>query len=136
MMMCSQIKEKLNLQGGGLSKRSFIYISDVNEAKFKIIEKGKIGKSYHISTKQQISIKKLVQEFCLINKINYENMVNITESRLGHDDSYMLDTDYIRNTLDWRDKISLEEGLEFTFNWVKDNINILRKLPQTYEHKK
>jgi dTDP-glucose 4,6-dehydratase len=136
MMMCSELKEKLNLQGGGLSKRSFVYISDVTDATFKICMKGEKGKTYHISTNKQISIINLVKLFCLNFNVNFEKLVQISDPRLGHDDAYMLDSDFIRKSLNWGDKVNIEYGLEKTMKWVKDNITILKKLPQIYEHKK
>lgn len=136
MMMCSEINEKLYLQGGGLSKRSFVYISDVTHATFKICIGGEIGKTYHISTNDQISILNLVKLFCNQFNINFDQLVEISGSRLGHDDAYMLDSNFLRKTLKWEDKINVENGLEKTMKWVKDNLNTLKLLPQHYEHKK
>ena len=50
--------KKFYIDGKGNSERSFIFIDDVNEALYKIIKKGKSGRSYHISTNNLISIKK------------------------------------------------------------------------------
>jgi len=136
MMMCSKIKEQLNLQGGGLSKRSFVYITDVTDATFKICMEGQIGKTYHISSNQQISILNLVKLFCNNFNINFEKLVRVSDSRLGHDDAYMLDSEFIRQSLKWEDKINIENGLEKTMKWVKGNFKTLEKLPQIYEHKK
>ena len=53
---------KLKLDGGGNSKRNFIYVDDVVNATYKIALKGKKGESYHISSKEIISIKNLVKK--------------------------------------------------------------------------
>ena len=45
--MCK--KNLKSLQGGGKSLRSFIFIDDAL-ATLKIMKKGKIGETYHIST--------------------------------------------------------------------------------------
>ena len=48
-------KKKLNLDGGGYSQRSFIYITDVVKATLEITLKG-TGFELHISTKDAISM--------------------------------------------------------------------------------
>ena len=40
-------QKKLNLHGGGLSKRNFIHIDDVSIATLKIMTLGKNGEAYH-----------------------------------------------------------------------------------------
>ena len=47
---------KLKLEGGGNSKRNFIYVEDVVNATYKIALKGKTGETYHISSNQIRSI--------------------------------------------------------------------------------
>ena len=60
-IMCIKLKEILKLDGGGKSKRSFIYITDVAEATYKLCNKSINGEVYHISTKKLISIMDLVK---------------------------------------------------------------------------
>ena len=52
---------KLELHGGGLSTRSFIYMEDVAEATWQLSINGKLGECYHISTNELISIRDLVE---------------------------------------------------------------------------
>ena len=46
-----------------------------------------------------------------------------------------LNAEKIRNSLGWRDKVSLSEGLEDTLNWIDSNLEVLRNLPADYIHK-
>ena len=68
---------KFYLEGGGISKRSFVYIDDVSDAIFKILKKGTISTTYHISDKKIISIKDLVKQICKILDKNYQLSVEM-----------------------------------------------------------
>ena len=129
-------KKKLALHGGGKSIRSFIHINDVSEALYRIIKKGEIGSTYHISTNEFISIKNLVKKICSLTQVNFNNIVTIDNDRLGKDQAYLLNSSRLRNNLGWSDKIPLDQGLEEIFNWINGNFDILRKMPHEYVHKK
>lgn len=129
-------KEKLFLHGGGLSKRSFIHIDDVNKALLKILKKGNIGSTYHISTNEKISIYNLVKKICKIMNYNKDNLIISSKERLGKDKNYFLNSDNIRNELNWGDKISLEEGLKKVIGWILINYKYLKNQNTKYIHKK
>ncbi len=128
--------KKLPLHGGGKSKRSFIYIDDVNSATFKILTKGIIGQTYHISSNLLISIEQLVYKIAKLSNVNKKNLVKIELERLGKDENYSLSSLKIRNELDWEDKINLEEGIKKTQKWILDNFNLIKNLSFNYKHKK
>ncbi|MDD2886727.1 MAG: GDP-mannose 4,6-dehydratase [Aliarcobacter sp.] len=129
------IKEKVPLHGGGKSIRSFIHMDDVSKATNLILNNGNIGDIYHISTKQNISIKSLVEMIAKQLNIPFEENVEITEDRKGKDSAYLLDSSKLRESLNWQDTISLEKGIEKTISWVKDNLEELLKQPMNYIHK-
>lgn len=127
--------ERLPLHGGGHSVRSFIHMDDVSDATNKILQNGKIGEIYHISTKKNISIRELVMMICDQLNVKFEDSVDIAEDRKGKDGAYLLDSSKLRETLDWKEQISLEEGIDQTIKWIKDNFDILLKQPMNYIHK-
>lgn len=129
------LKEKLPLHGGGHSVRSFIHMDDVSNATNKIVKNGKIGDIYHISTTQNISIREIVEMVAKQMNVSFEDNVEITEDRKGKDGAYLLDSTKLRNTLGWNDTIILEEGINKTIKWVKDNYDVLLKQPMNYIHK-
>ena len=58
---------------------------------------------------------------------------------MGKDQAYFLDSAKIRTVLSWADTISLEQEIEETIGWVRDNLEILRVkgdrlCPQTLNH--
>ena len=129
------LQDKLNLHGGGTSERSFIHIEDVSEATYKVMKNGLPGNTYHISTNEKISIKDLVWDVCHKLERDPEELVVITDERLGKDHSYALDSNLIREELLWLDSISLDEGIYRTISWIKDNLDILESMPSEYIHK-
>ncbi|MDC1316000.1 GDP-mannose 4,6-dehydratase [Alphaproteobacteria bacterium] len=131
-----KINKKLTLNGGGLSKRSFIHIEDVVRATFSIMNNGKFGEVYHISTNEVISIKGLVKLIFKINKFDTNKFLGISEERLGKDKNYFLSSKKIRMQLNWTDRVTLEDGIQTVSNWITDNLNIIKKHNFYYDHKK
>ena len=127
--------KKINLHGGGISERSFIHIEDVVDITAKIALNADPGTSWHLSTKEAISIKGLVQKICDFTGVDFESIVNVGEERLGKDLNYLLDSTKVRNEFKWEEKYSLHEGLTSTCNWVKSNLLILKDLSWEYIHK-
>ncbi len=134
-ILCFLTKEKLPLHGGGHSVRSFIHMNDVSNATNKILNNGQTGEIYHISTKKNISIRALVEMIAQQLNVPFEDNVIITEDRKGKDSAYLLDSSKLRDTLDWEETISLEEGIQRTIKWTKDNFDELLKQPMKYIHK-
>ena len=134
-ILCALLGNQLDLHGGGSSERSFIHIDDVSEATNLVMEQGKPGGTYHISTETKISIKDLVTLIANMLSISPDEFVKIADERLGKDHSYALNSKKIRTELAWSDKITLEQSIERTIDWVKNNIKILKELPHEYIHK-
>ncbi len=126
---------KLPLQGGGKSIRSFIHINDVSKALIKILDKGRIGDSYHISTNRLVSIHELVSMIANQVGIEINDLIEITPDRAGKDFAYQLNSEKIRGELKWKDLISLEEGIAETVEWVRENLDELKNLPTEYVHR-
>jgi len=127
---------KIPLQGGGSSIRSFIHIDDVSKALSSILDKGIVGDSYHISTNNLITIKDLLKIIAGKLSIEFEDLINEAPDRAGKDFAYKLLSNKIRDELGWSDTIPLETGIDQTITWIKDNIELLEKLPMEYKHKR
>ena len=134
-ILFSKLNKQLILDGGGSSIRSFIHIDDVSNALYKIIKKGKVGSTYHISTKETVSIRKLVKIICDMTNSKFNNFVKIEKDRLGKDQAYLLDSSKLRSELNWNDTISLENGLNDTIRWIETNFAYIKKLSLDYKHK-
>ena len=129
-------RKRLQLHGGGHSERSFIHIDDVADATMKIALGGLIGNTYHISTKSTITIKNLVALIFDKMEVEFDKYVDITDDRPGKDAAYLLNSDRLRQSLNWKDSVSLSEGIDNTIEWVEDNFDTLEKQQFEYIHKK
>ena len=127
---------KIYLDGGGLSKRSFIHIDDVSEATFLIMKKGMSGETYHISTNEFISIYNLAKNIAFLMKKDHKNLISRLKSdRIGKDQYYKLNSDKLKK-LGWKPKISLEKGILRTHRWINESFEKFSSKDITYFHKK
>jgi dTDP-glucose 4,6-dehydratase len=134
-MLFARLGKKMELHGGGVSKRSFIHMEDVSEATWAIMEKGTLGQTYHISTDRIVTIRELVEIIAKKMGVAFEDLAVVGEERLGKDAAYMLDSTKLRTELGWKDKISLEEGLTDTASWIDRFLPELKTQNPDYVHK-
>lgn len=115
--------KKFPLQGGGKVKKSFMHCRDIAEAICAILHKGKIGETYNAGVDHPISMKDLVEVVCNVMGEKFSDCVEITEGRVGEDSQYWLDSSKIYQDTGWKPKISIEEGVKETVDWVEKNID-------------
>jgi len=127
--------KKIPLHGGGQSVRSFIHIRDIADGTLRAARIGRGGDIFHFSTSMNISIRSLVEMIAKHMNVSFEDNVDVVEDRPGKDAAYLLASIRAKEMLRWEDKIGLEEGIEETIAWVKDNLEILNKQPLNYIHK-
>jgi dTDP-glucose 4,6-dehydratase len=123
------------LHGGGLSERSFIHMDDVSGATMRIAEQGLAGETYHISTDRIISIKNLVELICDKMQADFDEHVDVVDERPGKDAAYLLDSTKLRDSLGWKDQVTLETGIGEVIHWVDQNLGVLQGQPFDYVHK-
>ncbi len=126
---------KLQLHGGGTSTRSFIHIRDVADATWKIMQRGRIGDTYHISTSEVVSVRELVERICAKMGSVFDECVEVVGERMGKDSAYHLGSEKLRTELGWHDRISLDQGIDECIQWVRANIDALKHQPLNYIHK-
>jgi dTDP-glucose 4,6-dehydratase len=130
-----KLGKKLQLHGGGVSERSFIHMQDVSDATLRVMEEGSSGEIFHIATNESITIRSLVELICDLMGVRFEDYVDVAEERLGKDSAYLLDSSKVRNTLDWKDQVSLKDGVLSVLQWIEKNLDILKQQPFDYIHK-
>ena len=131
-----RLGKKLQLHGGGKSLRSFIHIRDVAAATLDIADKASPPETFHLSTDQHVSIRSLVELICLKMGADFESLVEVSSDRPGKDAAYLLDSSKAKKEFDWQPKVSLEDGIMETIDWVQNNFDELIKQPMEYLHKK
>lgn len=127
--------EKLRLDGGGKSIRAFIHMADVSDATARISIHGGLGHSYHISGRELVSIRVLVETILKRLGKSFDACVEIGPERPGKDTAYMLDSSKLRTELGWRDTLSLEQGIDDVIRWAERFHSDLARLPAQYEHR-
>jgi dTDP-glucose 4,6-dehydratase len=127
--------KRLQLHGGGTSKRSFIHMRDVSDATLRIMKQASAGEIFHIATNDSITIRNLVELICDLMDVRFEDHVDVAGERLGKDSAYLLDSSKVRNTLGWQDQVSLKEGVLTVLQWIEKNFDILKQQPLDYVHK-
>lgn len=126
---------KIELHGAGKSLRSFIHIDDVSRALIRIINKGAVGETYHISTNSYVKISSLVKMICKILKVSYKNHIINMPDRIGKDNAYLLESLKLRE-LGWKEEIELKVGIEKTLRWIDFNYKYLKNQNLDYIHTK
>lgn len=127
--------KKLQLHGGGKSERAFIYGDDVANGIECAIKNGKCGETYHFSAGKTISIKNLVEKICENMNMDFNLFAETTSDRPGKDAVYNMKTTRAEKELLWKPALSLEQGINKTIEWVKENFKIIQSLPMEYIHK-
>lgn len=130
-----RLGRKLSLHGGGASIRSFIHIRDVASATLAIGQRSPAGECYHLSTDRFISIRELVRMICAMMKVDFADVVEAAEERPGKDAAYLLDSSKARESLGWRDAVTLEEGIKETITWIDEHLETLSRQTFDYVHK-
>lgn len=134
--LCALTERDFPLEGGGLSRRSFIHMSDVSRATWLLAEKGALGETYHISTDELVTIRSLVERIYSMAGSELEVGRVPVEDRIGKDAGYFLSSDKLKKVCGWLPEVSLNDGLSKTHEWVRSNLEVLRSLPWEYEHKR
>ncbi len=134
-LLSARTGEPMQLHGGGHSVRAFIHIQDVVRATLQLALEGEPGSTWHISTQKSCSIRELVEQICSLAGANLSELVQSSEERLGKDQSYLLESSAMRQIHGWSDQISLQQGLQETLDWVDVNLDSLKTLPWSYQHK-
>ena len=123
-------KKNIPVYGNGMQIRDWINVSDHCEAINKVLHKGKIGEIYNIGGSNEKINLKLILMICKIfdeinNKENFSHisLIKHIKDRLGHDKRYSINSSKIRRELNWRPKISFNEGIKKTIKWYLKNYN-------------
>jgi len=90
--------------------------------------------TYHFSTGEFVSIKELVEKIANLNGVSIDSFSQDGPDRPGKDAAYFMDCEKAKTELGWTPLISLENGLQQSIDWVIGNFDVLKDLPQNYNH--
>jgi dTDP-glucose 4,6-dehydratase len=110
---------KIPLYGDGLNERDWIYVDDHCAGVQLVLDRGAPGQIYNIGAGNETPNRVLVDKLLAILAQD-ESAVEYVTDRLGHDRRYSVDIAKV-TALGWRRRRTLDEALEETVAWYRDN---------------
>jgi dTDP-glucose 4,6-dehydratase len=107
------------LYGDGGNVRDWCYVGDNCRAVDLVLRTGTIGEIYNIGAGNEVANLDLTRRLLAACGKGDESIEYVTD-RLGHDRRYSIDTEKI-TALGWRPERQLDEALEATVGWYRDN---------------
>lgn len=111
--------KNIPLYGDGLNQRDWLYVEDHCAAVGLVLEKGEVGEIYNIGAGNETPNRVLVDKLLAIFGVG-EDHVEYVPDRPGHDRRYSVNIDKV-TALGWRKKHTLDEALEATVEWYRNN---------------
>ena len=113
----------VKLWGDGSARREFLHVDDLAAALLICMERYDSDEIINIGTGEDVTIKELAE--MILEVTGYKNDYEWDTSKPNGTPRKVLNVDKVK-LLGWEPKISLREGLESTYEWMKNNRSNLR----------
>ena len=111
----------VKLWGDGSPMREFLHVDDLAEACYTCMEKYDGEEHINVGTGEDVTIKELAET--IVDVVGYKNDYEWDTSKPNGTPRKVLNVDKIKS-LGWEPKISLREGIESTYEWFKENVDV------------
>ena len=115
----------VKLWGDGSARREFLHVDDLASALLICMERYDSEEIINIGTGEDVTIKELAE--MIVEVTGYKNDYEWDISKPNGTPRKVLNVDKMKS-LGWEPKISLREGLESTYEWMKNNRSNLRNI--------
>lgn len=112
------------IYGTGENIRDWLYVSAHAEAIYLAFKEGRVGETYNIGTRNELTNIVLCKEICrkldeLHPKENgsYEDQIKFVTDRPGHDHRYAIDPSKIERELAFKNEFTFNDELHKTIEW-------------------
>ena len=108
------------------ARRDFTYVEDTAIAIKMAAQSQEIaGKTIHLGTGTTISVKDLVTLISATTGVDIEIKVDPVRLRPASSEVEVLQSDpaLAKNILGWQSKITLEDGIQRTYEWIQENMH-------------
>ena len=113
----------VKLWGDGSARREFLHVDDLAAALLICMERYDSDEIINIGTGEDVTIKELAE--MIVEVTGYKNDYEWDTSKPNGTPRKVLNVDKVKS-LGWEPKINLREGLESTYEWMKNNRSNLR----------
>jgi dTDP-glucose 4,6-dehydratase len=117
---------RLPVYGDGKQIRDWIYVQDHCSALLLLLKRGEDGEVYNISAAELYTNLEITQKILMYLQKPASLIEHVTD-RPGHDRRYSLDSSRLKG-LGWNPAWSLDQGLQFTVQWYKENGDWWRRI--------
>jgi GDP-L-fucose synthase len=111
-------QNEVSIWGSGAPMREFLYVDDLAEACLFLMENYNEKETVNIGTGEDITIKQLAET--IQKMVGFEGNLVFDTSKPDGTPRKLLDVSKI-NTLGWKHKVNLDEGIMKTINWLEAN---------------
>jgi len=115
----------VKLWGDGSARREFLHVDDLAAALLVCMERYDSEEIINIGTGEDVTIKELAE--MVVEVTGYKNKYEWDTSKPNGTPRKVLNVDKMKS-LGWEPKIGLREGLESTYEWMKNNRSNLRNI--------
>lgn len=102
--------KRMTIHGDGSYRREWLYAGDNCEAIMTILEKGRVGEIYNVSSNEEHSVMEAAEMAAAAVGVPPDQAFTYIENRLGQDLRYCVDSSKAR-ALGWRPRMTLKEYL-------------------------
>ena len=110
----------LPLYASTQNRREWIHVLDHCSAIEAVLERGEVGGTYHVGTRDERSIEEIAD--AVLDALGKPgSLKTIVPDRPGHERRYVLDSTKIRDELGWEPAIRFEDGMPATVAWYAEH---------------
>ena len=124
------LDESLTIHGSGENTRDWIHVEDLCQAMEKVLhinlDKVK-GQAINVGTGKDVAIKEIA-DMILDNLSKPRSLITHISDRPGQVERHVSSTNKAFQTLNWKAKIDLNQGIAKTVEWYKQNSDWWQKL--------
>ena len=102
------------------NRREWIHVDDHCAAIDLVLDRGRLGETYHVGTGVEASIEDVADGVLAALGLPADRK-EIVPDRPGHDRRYLLDSTRIRTELGWAPTVAWEHGLTETVRWYAEH---------------
>lgn len=113
--------QPIPVYGTGKNVRDWLHVEDHCWGIWLSLVSGKSGEVYNIGGYGERENLELARKIIAAFNISEADGIRYVEDRKGHDWRYSMDPSKITDELGWKPQWTLEDGLESTINWYREN---------------